>query len=98
MAAREQVTQYGYMADRSSVISTWVSGNTSGLWVKGSVGKSDVCFFVNGRTSLNTISFSNVATSNDIFNSLSWYDGYEYNKGAGNINIKQKYLGLLFTN
>lgn len=97
VAARAQVTQYGYMADRSSVVSTWMSGNTIGIWVKGAGGKSDVCFFVNGRTSPNTISFSNVATSNEVFNSLSWYEGYEYSKGVGNITLNQKYLGLLFT-
>jgi len=97
VAARLQVTQYGYMENRSTVVSTWVEGNTIGMWVKGSGGKSDICFFVNGRTAPNTISFSNVSTSALVYNSLSWYSGFNYNLGSTNVTVNQKYLGLLFT-
>ncbi|MFA5421871.1 MAG: alpha-amylase family glycosyl hydrolase [Bacilli bacterium] len=97
VAARSYVTQYGYMTDRSTVVNTWISGNSIGMWVKGAGGKSDVCFFVNGRTSPTEISFDNASTATDRYNSLQWYDGYEYNLGGAKLTSNQKYLSLLFT-
>lgn len=95
IAARSYVTRYAYMSDTTGVMNTWISGNTIGLWVKGSGGKSDIVFFITGRTT-GSISFSNVGTAIDRYNSLQWYSGYEYNSGTGNITMNQKYLALLF--
>lgn len=93
--ARKYITRYEYNEDSSGYMNTWVNGNTIGLYVKGAEGKQDICFFVTGRTT-GTISFENVATSTNRYNSLSWYKN-PYSTTSGHLNINEKYLALLFT-
>ncbi len=96
VAARSYLSRYPYMEDTSTVMNTWIEGNSIGLWVKGSTGMADIVFYITGRTT-GTISFGNAATSTNVYNSLQWYDGYEYNIGSANVTMNQKYLALLFT-
>ncbi|NLN80681.1 MAG: hypothetical protein GX132_04780, partial [Erysipelotrichia bacterium] len=93
--ARQYVSRYEYNEDSSGYMNTWVNGNTIGLYVKGAESKQDICFFVTGRTT-GTISFENVATSTNRYNSLSWYTN-PYSTSSGHLNINEKYLALLFT-